>query len=192
MKLAVSLLLFLSLNLACRASELAERVIAEVNLARTAPHEYAQILLSSSNPASRDVQEAVHFLQKARPLPPLACSRGLCDSASLHVADQGPRGVCGHNGSGWGNNPWSRMSKFGQWIGSAGENIYYGARSARGIVSGLIVDSGVSGRGHRKNLFNPSFGVAGAACGPHASYGAMCVMDFAGGYIEHGNTLAGL
>jgi uncharacterized protein YkwD len=84
------------------------------------------------------------------------------------------------------------MGRYGQWIGFAGENIYYGARDARGIVCGLIVDSGVSGRGHRKNLFNPAFAVAGVACGPHASYGAMCVMDFAAGYIEHGNSLADL
>ena len=191
-KSAAPLFAFLFLTFACRASDLPQRVLAEVNLARTAPHEYAQLLTARMGSASRDVAEAVRFLEKARPMPPLAFSPGLSGGAYLHVADQGPRGTCGHNGSGWGNSPWSRMSRYGQFVGYAGENIFYGSRDARGIVCSLIIDSGVSGRGHRKNIFNANFGVAGVACGPHANYGAMCVMDFASSYIERGNAIAGL
>ena len=71
-----------------------------------------------------------------------------------------------------------------RWIGRAGENIHYGPQDARGIVVALIVDEGVSGRGHRKNLFSPAFAVAGVAHGGHARFGAMCVMDFATGFAE--------
>ena len=84
------------------------------------------------------------------------------------------------------------MNKYGQWIGTAGENIYYGRSDARGIVCALIIDAGVSNRGHRKNIFSRSYGVAGAAYGQHAGYGAMCVIDFAGQYVERGGRLAGL
>ena len=54
----------------------------------------------------------------------------------------------------------------------------------------LIVDEGVRGRGHRRNLFSPTFHVVGIATGAHAAYGSMCVMDFAGDFLEHGRELA--
>jgi uncharacterized protein YkwD len=65
------------------------------------------------------------------------------------------------------------------------ENITYGRHSAREIVLALIVDDGVHGRGHRKNIFNPTYDVAGAAYGPHARFGSVCSIDFASGYAEN-------
>ena len=48
----------------------------------------------------------------------------------------------------------------------------------------LIVDDGVRGRDHRRNIFNPNYNAAGAAYGPHARYGSVCSIDFASGYAE--------
>ncbi len=190
---SVLALFFLMLAAASgRAEDLRQQVIAEINLARTAPGAYAQILASHDIGQPRDRMEAIRFLQHVRSLPPLACSYGLSLGAQLHVADQGPRGAIGHNGSGWQNTPWSRMARFGQWVGSAAENIDYGHSQAREVVCAWIVDTGVSSRGHRRNLFNPSYGVVGVACGPHAKYRAMCVSDFAGAYIERGGAFASL
>jgi uncharacterized protein YkwD len=48
----------------------------------------------------------------------------------------------------------------------------------------LIVDDGVRGRDHSRNIFNPNYNAAGAAYGPHARYGSVYSIDFASGYAE--------
>lgn len=188
MKLLRSLLIATALfqTAAAFAGEKCEQVLAEINLARTNPQEYARIVAERCS-GGRDTEEAVRFLQRAHPLPPLSLSTGLSQGAQLQVSQQGPTGGTGH-----GCNPFSRMEKFGQWVGCAGENISYGKFDARGVVCQLIVDAGVSGRGHRKNIFSSSYGTAGVAFGPHAHYGAMCVIDFAGRFVERGTSLASL
>jgi len=173
---------------ALRASDLPEQVLAEINLARTAPQQYAQIVASQTagshgSEGDRAMAEAIHFLEKARPMPPLVASPGMSNSALSHVLAMGPIGGRGHQGTD-GSQPWDRMARFGKWIGHAGENIDYGVHDARSIVVRLIVDDGVAGRGHRKNIFCSDFRVAGAATGFHATYGAMCVIDFATGFVE--------
>ena len=171
-----------------RADDLAAQVETELNLARTAPRQYARIVASRALghrhiEGDRVVGEAVRFLEKARPLPPLTRSEGLSASALSHVLDLGPSGARGHAGRD-GSTPWKRMARFGQWSGHAAENISYGEHDARGIVVALIVDDGVRGRGHRLNIFGRDLLRVGIACGPHAGFGTMCVLDFAGAFAE--------
>jgi uncharacterized protein YkwD len=191
--IAVSVLSIL-LSTFASASDLAIQVRDELNLARTAPQEYAQILAArmaayQGVEGQSAIREAVHFLETARPLHALVLSDGICSGALTHVLDLGPVGRRGHIGSG-GTMPWDRMARFGQWSGLTGENIYYGQRDARGIVIALIVDDGERTRGHRKKIFSPAFHYIGIACGPHASFGRMCVIDFAGGFVEGGTRMA--
>src|SRR5205823_4090054 len=117
-------------------------------------------------------------------LQPLKFSSSMSAAARLHVMQQGILGGIGHRGTD-DSQPWDRMARFGKWVGCAGENISYGQRSAREIVCALIVDDGVRGRGHRKNIFNREFAIAGVATGTHARFGSMCVIDFAGGFVEN-------
>ena len=178
-------------------------IVEEMNLARQQPGVYAeqiQNLLAQFNgkyvelpghtriypkEGPRAFDEAIRFLRSAHPEQPLAFSSGLAHATADHCADQvdGSIGHDGHDRS----NPGSRISRYGVWTGGWGENIAYGKTSARDIVLALIIDDGIAGRKHRKNIFNPKFNVAGAAYGPHARYRSVCTIDFAGGYIERGH-----
>lgn len=185
----------------CRAQTSLERgVVEEMNHARTKPQQYAQflkdhrrlykgsyIILPRSNVriATAEgvgaVDEAIRFLLKQKPLGRLEASKGLAGAAADLVRDQSRSGDTGHYGRSSGSMG-SRIERHGTWQGSIGENIGYGFDDPRWVVMQLIIDDGVRGRGHRKNIFNPAFKRVGVACGPHAVYGSMCVTDFAEGF----------
>lgn len=175
-------------------------VVREMNLARQNPALYASLIEELranyngrvlvlpgrgkifTKEGLRAVDEAIRFLRSARPLPPLNFSRGISKGAADHCVDQA-NGRLGHHGSD-GSNPGQRMSRYGIWNATWGENLSYGRMGAREVVLALIIDDGLPGRKHRKNIFNPRFNHAGAAYGPHARYGSVCSIDFAGAYAE--------
>ncbi len=175
-------------------------VLHELNLARQQPRLYANIInqlrgqfrgkllvlpggtLLRTHEGVAAIDDAIRFLRSVRPFSPLQTSAGLSKAAAEHVADQA-RGAFGHGGSDH-SNPGARLSRYGVWSGRWGENISYGKSTARDIVVALIVDDGLRGRKHRKNIFNSDFHFAGAAVGPHAHYRTVCSIDFAGGYAE--------
>jgi uncharacterized protein YkwD len=127
------------------------------------------------------VDEAIRFLQATKPIQPLTLSPGMCRGAADHCSAQAG-GAIGHG------NPASRMNRYGSWTAAWGENISYGRNSARDIVLALIIDDGLPARKHRANIFASKFNYAGAAYGPHARFGSVCSIDFAGGYLEKGET----
>jgi uncharacterized protein YkwD len=177
------------LSSAAHAARLDDAVLDELNFARTRPADYARELRqqimaprrdrydSGSGDEAADVEEAIDFLERQAPLPPLAPDTRIEAAARDHARTQGPSGAVGHGPAGALG---ARLREHGVWAGLSAENISYGQDDPRDVVRQLIVDSGVASRGHRRNIFAASYTLAGVACGPHRAYGVMCVIDFAG------------
>ena len=131
----------------------------------------------------RAVRECVRELRKLKPVQPLIPSKGMSYGANDHVKDQSKTGATGHEGSD-GSSSAIRVNRYGKWDKIIGENIDYGNGNATNIVISLLVDDGVPSRGHRKNIMNSDYAVTGVAVGTHKVYKKMCVITYAGLYIE--------
>jgi uncharacterized protein YkwD len=186
-------------SLACtgiaQANDRSDEVLIALNRARTDPAGFATVLQHHrarmegkrylepgtnvwivTHEGVAAVDEAISVLRDTAPLPPLVMQPRLMQAAQDQVTWQGPRGELGHVGEGY-SSPFDRMRRRGVTKRVAGENISYGASGLQ-IVIDLIVDDGVSSRGHRKNILDPAFRDVGIAVGPHRRYGTMCVIDF--------------
>ncbi len=182
-------------------SDLESEVVSELNFARMQPSEYADYLVAYSElfvgrelrengeitvltkEGKSAVNEAIRFLRRQKPLSYLTASQGMSKAASDMVRMQETTSQIGHKGRD-GSTFAERINRYGTWNGSCGENIDYGNNKARRIVMALIIDDGVSNRGHRKSIFNPDFKRVGVACGQHQRFRYMCVIEFAGSYVE--------
>ncbi|MET0270745.1 MAG: CAP domain-containing protein [Sphingomonas sp.] len=172
-------------------------IIHEMNRARADPVGYAReleplrrsfhgrIVREPGRPVDRitnegvsALDEAIAWLRRQRPRGPLDTNNRLALAARDHTRSQGPTGVLGHGGHD-GSSPLQRIERRGLSPYMVGEVIAYGPETAREVVRELIIDDGVADRGHRDAIFEAEFTRAGAACGPHAAYGAMCVVEFA-------------
>jgi uncharacterized protein YkwD len=192
------------------ASTREQEILAEINLARSNPSQYATYLEAfKQNYNGRELRlsdgkslqtnegvgacdEAIAYLRSLKPLAPFQMSSGLGLGAKDHVGDLVKTGGRGHKGSD-GSMPEARVSRYGTWTESVGENILYNSTKTREDVISLIIDDGVANRGHRKNIFKPTFHVVGIALSSGAS-GTIGVITFAGGFADRtatGNSKSG-
>ncbi len=178
-------------------------VIFEMNKVRTDPVRYANEVLKpllsiyrgkiahwpdqipiETYEGARALNELIRELEaRTTRLAPLRPSKGMSRAADDHARDQGRTGGLGHDGSDR-STPFQRMNRYGAWQGTAGENIEYGSSNGAQSVIFLLIDDGVRDRGHRKNILNPRFLVAGVATGSHPVYDTVTVTTFATGYQE--------
>ena len=162
-------------------SDIEKDVILELNMARSNPKRYAEMYIDPNLGAY--AKECYGELRAAKSLPALLPKRGLSQAAKDHAADIGPKGITGHDGAD-GSTMAIRVNRYGAWKSSASENLSFGAHTARGIVTQLLIDDGVESRGHRKNIMDGASKFVGVAFGAHSKYKYMCVQDFAGEYTD--------
>ena len=129
--------------------------------------------------------EAINYLKNLRPLQPFQWEDALAQSAQEHVDDIGPKGLLLYQSSD-GTEPEDRITKYGEYKESLGENIDFGPNDAIGVIVSLTLDDGEEERPHRDNLFKNDYRKIGIACGPHQTEFQMCVMDLAYDFIPKG------
>ncbi len=104
-----------------------------------------------------------------------------------HLNDLLRSGRSGHKGSD-GSLPEDRLGRYGTWSESVGANIIYHSGRPREDVISLVIDDGVANRGHRKNIFKPTFHVIGIALSQPPKPGTLGVISFAGGLTPRRKT----
>ncbi len=177
-------------------ADFGRQVLAQLNRVREDPSGYAEYLSSLRSRYSADglvtrpgettirskeglsaLEDAIRALRHAQPVDPLADCEPLARAAQEYAAEQSRTGGVGH-----GADLFGRFSRHGAWLETAGENISYGSTTPERVVADLIIDDGQRSRGHRANILNHAFRVAGIGVNRHPKYGVVCVIDFAGGF----------
>jgi uncharacterized protein YkwD len=117
----------------------------EINYVRTNPEEYAQYVSDyleywdSDRSEIAAADELVKELRKMKPLDSLKFSQELYDAAVKH-------------------GKWMKSkAQFEHSDYDYGENLVAGDSTVRFAMLNLLIDSGVSGRGHRKNILDPEY-----------------------------------
>jgi uncharacterized protein YkwD len=140
-------------------------------------------IYTSTKEGKSGIQSCINDLSRRQSMSPLIPAKGLFLAAKDHATDTGPKGITGHTGSD-GSSMGQRINRYGKWDGGAGENISYGHNIGRDIVVQLLIDDGVSNRGHRNNILNKNFKYVGGAIGSHSNFTHLCVIDYANEYTN--------
>lgn len=187
-------------------TELAASIIAEINIARTKPLEYAQILENDKSffkdnilyrpdedPLRTQEGEAAHieaieYLNKLEPLHEVTHDSNLSLACHDHATDIGSNGLYSHDGSNKENIS-QRVEKYAEWDYYLCQNLDFGARNSREIVILFITGDGDPTRTNRKNMFRSNINFIGAASAPHNESEVISVIAYAGN-IRELNTVA--
>ncbi len=161
-----------------------KQVVFYINLLRSNPEQFKTDILVpfvelNNIQKEKAYKSLLRELDKTPSLPLLKPHDELYESAILHAKDMGKSGKTGHKSS-RGKSFEKRMQPLMNTFTGVGENCHYGTDDALFIVIDLLIDKGIPGYGHRKNLLQPDFEFVGISIQPHKKYGVNCVQEFAG------------
>ncbi|MEL7405961.1 MAG: hypothetical protein AAFN00_03215, partial [Cyanobacteria bacterium J06558_2] len=152
------------------AATLESAILSEINRARTNPQGYALWLeeqrqyydgiwlrlpgekATRTNRGRKALEEAIAFLKKQQPLPPLEISEKTANKATLELE----------------NFATANNIQF----------FSYGRKTAEGIVMGLVVDDLFPDRRRRQSLLSPDAEDTGVVCQPHPQYAKVCAIAY--------------
>lgn len=154
-----------------RATE--NEVLASLNYIRLSPETVLQKDLphwldSSGIKKTSYVKSLIHDLRMITPSVALIRNARLDSLAMQHARDMGNTGKTGHTGSG-GMTFAKRSSAVLKTGNNMAESLQYGYEKGRDIVMDLLVDEGVPGTGHRKQMLDAGFRFVGIAVHAHKS-----------------------
>lgn len=171
-----------------RSATLVQEIMVSLNTLRTNPSSFIPKLRAyrdymrsrTKNLSALDaaITEATARLSSVKALPAINTNGGLLLAAQDHAADITKNAVMGHTGSNT-STPVQRVKKHSP-ITMIGEVVTYGFPTADLILASFIVDQDTPDRGHRENLLNAKYTMAGVAIGAHAKYGTACVIVLGG------------
>jgi hypothetical protein len=103
----------------------------------------------------------------------------LFTASKKFATNGGKKGIVGHDGFD------DRLKAFSTTNYCVAENCSYGLKDPLESFLMLLIDEGIEGVGHRKNILNSTFEYGSAAFAPHKNYRINMVMNFACGKMEN-------
>lgn len=166
-----------------------QRMIAEINLVRAYPKVYAQIVAqyledeaNSWSGLDKDTYDAgielIEELKTMQPVSILTPMQCVYTAAKLHGLDCKKRGFFDHTGSN-GSAPWDRIAKQCPELTGNENGAGNAGTDPRDPVISLLLDDGISSRGHRKNMLDPAWKYVGCYRYEDATYTFYWVQNFA-------------
>ncbi|MCB0478248.1 MAG: CAP domain-containing protein [Crocinitomicaceae bacterium] len=119
-----------------------------------------------------DYSTLVRELKKIKDLPVLEPAQDLTTMAKEHARTSGKTGHVGHRGYN------QRSDKYCKDYSHYSENCDYGVDDPLEVVIDLLIDEGVSSKGHRKNILDPKVNTIGVGYAPHKTYDVNVVCEF--------------
>ena len=151
-------------------TEREKEMIKELNLVRSNPEGYIEYVekyiyelktdrwsdASMIGDEIKTAKELIRELKKTQSMSTLKPHKGLYKASKKHGDEGKKKGSLDHEGSN-GSWPWDRGEKYASDLTDTNENLVGGPDNVRRSVMILLVDSGIEGRGHRKNILNPDW-----------------------------------
>lgn len=152
-----------------------QAMIKEINLLRSSPTKYTVFIedyimvmedaIAEGVPKKMErfykseikaANEAIEVLKNTPTLSTLVPHKGVYAAAQQHGRDMINNKYFDHVGTD-GSKPWERIKENAPDVSDGNENLVGGPYEIRQSIIILLVDAGVSNRGHRKTLLNPNW-----------------------------------